>query len=32
LLALALAHRHGPQCTIWLARGDALSSTFTTGC
>jgi hypothetical protein len=32
LLALAFAHRHGPQCTIARASGDALSATFTTGC
>jgi len=32
LLALAFAHRHGSQCTIWLASGDDLSPTFTTGC
>jgi len=32
LLARAFAHRHGPQCTILLVGGDALSPTFTTGC
>ena len=32
LLALAFAHRHGPQCTILRASGDSISLTFTTGC
>jgi len=32
LLTRAFAHRRGPQCTIWRARGDGLSPTFTTGC
>src|SRR5262249_59640711 len=32
LLALAFAHRHGPQCTIERACGGRLSPTFTPRC